>query len=287
VAIMLAVFALEPAAPRADVPPGLAYDEVVRLTVDATPPPPAAFAEDVATLAEAGRHRRLDRAAERRLRDAAGWWADRLTAFFPGRLQRVAIWNDWERTDDLAAHTAVIRKCDVHQTIDLDLAHRTFRVVPDPTPPPQAPAGTVQALLDEQVTALGPTPGGDAVGEGYVTTAEFTLAQPSGPCRGGTAVFNETAVYDRRTPPPLSCPIVAGNEPLLEAPVQFIAAGGCRPMLSAAKGGPVPPDWHFALYRSIATGPVAVTVERGNVHVLGPNDAALFEIPPGFTLVRP
>jgi hypothetical protein len=49
----------------------------------------------------------------------------------------------------------------------------------------------------------------------------------------------------------------------------------------------VPPETHLALYRSLGFEPFALTTLRGNLRPLGPDDAGLFEIPPGFTPGRP
>lgn len=177
-AVALAVF-VAPAAPSAAPPPGLAYDEIVRVVVNATPPPPGNFAADVAAIQTAPaapsappRRRGLGNIANIAGAVLSGGGANAVAgavaseaisasiegaleasmaaqfsglaasarSFLQPHLLRYAYWNGWERVDDVAAQTATIRKCDLGQVVTLNLAQKTYTVsVPGSEPEASAP----------------------------------------------------------------------------------------------------------------------------------------------------
>ncbi|MDB5042311.1 MAG: hypothetical protein JWN27_3037 [Candidatus Eremiobacteraeota bacterium] len=170
---------IAPAVPSAAPPPGLAYDEIVRVVVNATPPPPGGFQADVAAVnapapaASAPPRKRgigglvnvagavlngggtgavagavasevvataMENALEQSMGAQFGALGAAARGFLQPHLLRYAYWNGWERVDDVGAQTATIRKCDIGQVIRLDLARATYSVYTPDTEPTAAPA---------------------------------------------------------------------------------------------------------------------------------------------------
>ncbi len=177
----VAFFALTvPAAPSAAPPPGLAYDEIVRVVVNATPPPPGNFQADLAALnaqaaaasptpapkkrgisigaiagaiaggggaggvagAVAGdmMSNAMENAVQQSLGAQFGALAALARGFLQPHLMRYAYLNGWERVEDVTAQTATIRKCDIGQVVRLDLAKKTYTVYDPNAEPADAPA---------------------------------------------------------------------------------------------------------------------------------------------------
>ncbi|GAC1535566.1 MAG: hypothetical protein NVS2B17_05990 [Candidatus Velthaea sp.] len=179
---LLAAFAffalVAPATPNASPPPGLQYDELVRVVIGATPPPPGNFQADVAAInspvpvaatTAAPRKRGLsglgslagavlsgqnvgeaaagmavsnviDAQMDRVLSAAAGSYAAAFRGLVNGKVERHAFYNGWERVDDLAAQTATIRKCNLNQVVKLDLAKKTYSIYDPTSEPVDSPA---------------------------------------------------------------------------------------------------------------------------------------------------
>ncbi len=355
-----------PGAPNAASPTGLQYDELVRFLPGATPPPPGNFAADVAAVSSPAavaatpaprRHGfgnlgaiagsvlsgdvkgavggaaseavggALDAQTDRLLAATAGSFAAALRGLTQGRVERHSFYSGWERVDDLAAQTATIQKCDLHQIISLDLAKKTYTLVdttakvgsapaPPPasrrqdresTPAPEQP-GTAVAQLSNVVTELAPKKLDGLDTNGYDDSSTFTVSQATGSCRNGTFGFRSRTYYSKLAAPRLVCPVDAAPAPARQAyprePANFVASGGCRPTFTAHKSGPLPPVQNLSLYSTMAaTGSAGADAtpapggspapgfvfltERGNVHTLGASDENLFEIPAGFTRVGP
>ena len=261
--------------------------------------------------------------------------ADRMTAAFgvafagalrwltQGRLERHSFYAGWERVDDLAAQTATIRKCDLHQLITLDLAKKTYTIVdptavtsePSPakhekppppdaaTPAPQAP-GTAVVEFKNVVTPLSPRKLEGLDTTGYDDAVTFAMTQATGSCRNGSFGVRSRSYYSRLPQPQLVCPMAAmprQHYPDAAQPKEFVASGGCRPSFTAHSSGPVPPAGNLALYSTIAMsgssgngpapapsgspGSFVFLTERGNVHSLTAANTSLFEIPTDFTKV--
>ena len=351
---------IAPAVPSAAPPPGLAYDEIVRVVVNATPPPPGNFQADLAALTSpqavaasptpAPRKRgigigaiagalagggvggvagavagdalsnAMDNAVQQSLGAQFGALAAMARGFLQPHLMRYAYLNGWERVDDVTGQTAVIRKCDAHQVVHLDLAKKTYTVY-DPTaeptdapaapapaprrgraapPDPQAP-GTTVATLTSTTKALGPLRMENQTTAGYDSTVSFATTQSTGSCRDGSAsIGNVEYLAPVSRPAVTSCPI----RPRRAVPETADAAvtapsGGCRPTLAMHRSGPTPPANRLALYSLVtfgtgaaatpapaaspAAGSVGFLTERGNLKTLGQADTGLFAIPQGFT----
>jgi hypothetical protein len=351
-----------PAVPHAASGPGLQYDEIVRMVVGATPPPPGNFQADLAAIAspaavaatQAPKRKHgfgnlgalasnllsgnvtgavtgaatdavvgnvMDAQMDRMLAATTGAFAGALRGLTQGRVERHSFYAGWERVDDVAAQTATIRKCDLHQVINLDLAKKTYSIV-DPTaraseaptapaprsherseatPAPERP-GTAVADFTNVVSELGPRKLDGVDTTGYDDTSKFALTQATGSCRNGSFTFHSKTYYSRLATPRLVCPIDARPpQRYPQRPENFVAQGGCRPTFSAHKSGPVPPAQNLSMYSTIAMngsngdatpapggspapGFVFLT-ERGNLRSLGSADAGSFEIPRDFTRV--
>jgi len=351
-----------PAVPHAASGPGLQYDEIVRMVVGATPPPPGNFQADLAALAspaavaatQAPKRRHgfgnlgalaggllsgnvggavtgaatdavvgnaMDAQMDRMLAATTGAFAGALRGLTQGRVERHSFYSGWERVDDVAAQTATIRKCDLHQVINLDLAKKTYSIV-DPTarssdagpapaprsherregtPAPERP-GTAVAQFSNVVTETGPRKLDGIDTTGYDDTTKFAVTQATGSCRNGSFSFHSKTYYSGLATPRLVCPLAAmPPQRYPQRPENFVASGGCRPTFTAHKSGPVPPAQNLAMYSTIAmngsSGEAAPApsgspapgfvflTERGNVHTLSAANASLFEIPSDFTRV--
>jgi hypothetical protein len=352
---------LMPSFPHAAGVAGLQYDEIVRVVIGSPAPPPGNFAADAAAIASPAavaatappRHHgfgnlgalaggilsgnaggalagaatdslvgnALDAQMDRILAATGGAFAAAMRGLTQGRLERHSFYAGWERVDDVAAQTATIRKCDLHQLIRLDLAKKTYSI-DDPSAPSKAPAapaprsrerqsdatpapeapGTAVADFSNTVTPLGEKRLDGLDATGYDDTSTFAMSQATGSCRNGTFSFRSKTYYSRLTTPRAVCPIEAMPvQRYPEEPKNFVASGGCRPTFTAHKSGPLPPAQNLPLYSAIAMsagsgggfatpspsaspppGFVFLT-ERGNVHTLSAANAGLFEIPADFT----
>jgi len=221
---------IAPAVPSAAPPPGLAYDEIVRVVVNATPPPPGNFQADLAALnasavaasptpapkkrgigigaiagalagaggaggvagAVAGSvmSNAIDNAVQQSLGAQFGALAALAHGFLQPHLMRYAYLNGWERVEDVTTQTATIRKCDIGQVVHLDLAKKTYTVYDPSAEPTDAPAAPAPAPRRGRAAPPDPQQPGTAV-------ATLTLATRAlGPLR----IENQTtAGYDSST----------------------------------------------------------------------------------------
>lgn len=345
---------IAPATPSAAPPPGIAYDEIVRVVVNATPPPPGNFQADVAALnatqtsaspSPAPRRRgislgniagviaggggaggvagaaasdaasaAMENAMEASLGAQFAALGAAVRGFLTPHLIRYAYWNGWERVEDVSAQTVTIRKCDAGQVIKLDLAAKTYAVYdPSAEPTPAAapmPArrgrtaaqpgqpGTAVATLTETTRGLGPLRIENQATTGFDTATSFATTQSTGSCRNGGATI-ETVQYLSGLPRPTvnSCPIRRPPLPTTAGDAVTAPSGGCRPSFTTQRSGPTPPANRLALYSLVTfsadrggapgspapAGGMGFLTERGNLKTLGPTDAGLFGIPPGFS----
>lgn len=353
-AIAFAAF-LAPTAPSAAPPPGLAYDEVVRVVVNESPPPPGNFQGDLAAarastpspLAQAPAAKRrpnlgslanvlisggnpnaignaaatevfssaIQASLQRTMTGAFTPLVAMVNSFLQPHVMHYSYWNGWERVDDVTAQTATIRKCDLGQVVQLDLARRTYTMggtdaspaasaapAPASSARPSAPGppkepGTANVTFTLTTRALAAERIENQSASGYETTATFTMSNATGSCRNGGGSIQSVEYLPAITRPTVtSCPIRSSALP--ERPVEVVAppAGGCRPTFSASSSGPAPPADRLSLYSLVklsaagaspapqATGGgFGFLTERGNLHPLGAADVGLFEIPQGFT----
>ncbi len=201
---------VSPLTPSAAPAPGVAYDEIVRVVVGATPPPPGNFQADVAAInspqtaaapTPAPRRRgiglgaiagavlggggvgaiggavaneavsnAMDRALQQSLGTPFAALEASIRSFLQPRLLRYAYYNGWERVDDIAAQTATIRKCDIGQVYRLDLAEKTYSIY-DPNSEPTPAAAVPPPQRSARPAAPGaPAPPGTAIADISATT---------------------------------------------------------------------------------------------------------------------
>lgn len=298
-----AIFALLmlalPAVPQAQSAMGLAYDEIARvIPSDATPPPPDAFAADLTALranttAPAPRKRGLfggSRTGDStKTAPQLGVFGAMLAPFVPGRLERHAFLNGWERVEDPIARTATIYKCDVNQVIQLDLDRKRYRI----TTPSAEEAAPVRGepstgRYDHDTIALGEQSIAGTKTAGYASVDRFQIGVAHGTCTAGTLSASTQTYYAPIAEPRRSCPV---KRPLVPpAPVSWVAREGCTPQLDAHKTGPVEPVGRLSLFHLQRIGatlagteaPFDFLVERGNVRALDSGAADLFAVPPGY-----
>jgi hypothetical protein len=188
-AIAFFVF-LAPTPPAAAPPPGLGYDEIVRVVVNATPPPPGNFQSDVAALnapavastpTPAPKKRgfslgniatavltgggagsiagsvigdaasnAMENAMEAQLGAQFASLGASIRGFLTPHLLHYSFYNGWERVDDVTAQTATIRKCEIGQVVTLDLAKKTYAIYDPNSEPTPASAGPPQSRGSRQ-----------------------------------------------------------------------------------------------------------------------------------------
>lgn len=291
---------LAPGRPAAAPPAGIAYTETVRTFIEV--PPPALGDPEPPVPSPAARKRGLGQLLPSHAEGdepeiaVAGHFGLDMHARQVPRTRRHAFYDGWERIDDPAAGTAVLRECDRNRIVTLDLGRRTYRITaPADEPLPEEPAAGRAADVAAQIAsvALPPATADGIPVTGYRQTTALTAAE-AGNCRSG--VVTETAYYTKIPRPVRSCPIRPATEDVPPGAVALVAASGCRPVLTVSRSGPVEPADALAAYRSVvfrpapapgAPGLLGWLVERSDFTPLGPADAAQFEIPPGFTESRP
>jgi hypothetical protein len=213
-AVGLALLA-SPGVPYALPGPGIAYDEIVRVVVSATPPPPGNFQADVAALnasamatptpapqhhgmnfgnlagavlggggagaiagAAAGdaMSNAMDNAMEKQLGTQFAALGAAMRSFLEPHLFRYSYYNGWERVDDTSAQTATIRKCDIGQVVHLDIAKKTYSIYDPNSEPVPSPAPAAPH-------ARNPAPAGTPAPPGTAVITISSATSALGPLR--------------------------------------------------------------------------------------------------------
>ena len=228
-AVAFAAVAAPSGTPSAAPVPGLAYDEIVRVLVGATPPPPGNFQTDLAAVnaspepfVSAAPKRRgfglgaiagtilngggagaiggaiageamstaADNALSQTLGNSFAGLAATMRSFLAPHVLHYAYWNGWERIDDTTAQTATIRKCDIGRVVHLDLAKKTYAIYDPASEPTAAPSRPAPGPRPARSTP--PQPPGTAVIDVSLTTRSLgALRIESQPTSGydATAAF--------------------------------------------------------------------------------------------------
>ena len=303
---LVAIFVAPKAAPSAvphptPTPVGLQYDEINRMAIPpATPPPPGAFAPDYAAIinppAQANSDDQPDAEAAAAMKAMGIKMPGGMPNFMKGDLKRWAFYKGWIRVDDVVAKTAEIRKCDLHQFIELDLNKKTYRLS-DQSAADAAAAqggqgqrmgpGTAVFTVKRVGTALGPMTLEGVATKGYHSSLAMNMTNASGSCEKGSGSTSfETQYVSGIHEPRAFCPMNRNEFGM--------AMGGCKPTMKMQNSGAIPPRERLVMYSKVATLPPgasdesaavsAFVTERGNVKVLFMPDAtALFTIPRDFT----
>lgn len=296
------------AAAATPTPAALAYDEITRFIVPpATPPAPGAFQTDYQTIANATppptRHGILAFAQQA---------MDKFQEVRGGHITRYTYYKGWIRHDDVAAQTATIDKCNLHQTITLDLAKRTYTIATATTACPTAmpaggsdqaqtagPPGTVDMTVTATSTNLGPLSIDGIATRGADRNLELSLTNATGSCKNGDIKMGMTQYVSSVAVPRRYCPL----PPAAMTSAMSLASGmhpGCKPTMHASANGSGFGDAEnrIVMYSLVKLGGgsaaggddpahtagLATVTERGNVKWFGGAAAdALFAIPAGFT----
>lgn len=300
-------------------PVAIAYDEISRMAMgQATPPPPGAFPEDYRRIMASinnppAQPRGMSGMFGRMMSGAMAHMQNPMLAMQNGTLKRVTFYwvKGWIRTDDPAAHQAVIDECNLHRRIILDLAHKTYRIVNDARSSSGASAstssgmasspymqhaapGTARMTVHSIGKALGPKTIEGIHTQGYDMTNALTMTNATGSCRNGSFSSHVVEYISGIHKPRAYCPLSAAPSRGNGSYTQYGAMGGCRPQIAAHVQQSVhPPVGMLAMYRrsSMSTGSgapaMAMVLERGNVQWLyNAQIPALFQIPPGFTRAK-
>ncbi len=318
-ALLAAVAAVRAgAAPMAS---GIQYDEINRmLPANATAPPAGSFGADAASIESPAPDPKKKRGLigalmSGQLIEPNSASLNPFADLLQGRLERYSYYNTWERVDDVLAKTATIRKCDLHQLIELDLDKKTYRIVdttpksdsaPSPAPAPPHHAAAAEpapgsGILDvtRAVRALGAVLIDGLTAQHFASTNTIALTQATGSCRDGTYAVSRDEYVSGFAQPHAICPVDfhAPAPAYPRAPEQMVARGGCRPTVTAHVSGPPEPVDKLALYslmtlsgssaaQSRGQAPsFSFLTERGNVRALSAVDRALFDIPSDYTKV--
>jgi len=288
-------------AAAAPIATGMQYDQIDRLiAAKASPPPPNSFASEYAALdgdasdaaAEKKKRNLLDAIVRRNGGDDKpetlfGGLGTAFASIGKGRIRRYSFYSGWERVDDLLANTATIRKCDLHQLIELDLTKKTYHIVeiaapaatpeseesapaasarPEPSPstrpaPSERPVShrddaTGTALLDYMriVRALGAALIGGATAEHFQSTNTIAISQATGSCRDGTFTIAQDEYFAGYAQPHAICPVDFNAPPrdYPRDPLQLVARSGCRTTVATHVEGAAEPAGKLALYSLLA-----------------------------------
>jgi hypothetical protein len=218
--------------------------------------------------------------------------------------------NDWQRQDDPGKQIATIYRPDRKQIIHLDLAKKTYTIedmgdrtpMPETAPPPQQPdqppsspePGTAKQDVSISSSMIGPKTIDGVATTGYSSDFKVVTTQATGSCQNGTY---EASIddYVSSIVPPNAQTSDALKHAMMVSPTAYAPQGGCVPTVTMHKAvGPTAPSGHLSLWEIITfkggqqqqgqnMQGFSTYVERGNVKILGPGDAGLFDVPPGFT----
>lgn len=276
-------------------PAALQYDEINRMALPpATAPPPGSFPVDYQAVLTAGNGGGDDTAG---MPEAARKMMQRMKV---GQLSRYAYYKGWIRTDDPAAQTAVIEKCQEHQYINLDLAKKTYTITTTQPPCPSAipamnanmmggaPAeqpGTVDMTMSGTSKNLGPLSIDGIATIGADNNMTMTMANSTGSCQNGNMNMSMTKYVSAIHVPRPFCPLPR----TMTAGGMAQRSGGCQPRMHFTGTGNAMSDGdRLVMYSLMNTNlggrGAAIVIERGNVKWFSGADAdALFSIPPDFT----
>jgi len=300
---------------------GIQYDEINRmLPASATAPPPGAFGSDAASIEspppDKKKHGLIGALMSGQLIEPNAAALNPFADLLQGKLERYSYYGSWERVDDVLAKSATIRKCDLHQVIELDLDKKTYRIIdttpkadsaPSPVPAPshhatpapgQAP-GTGILEVTRAVRALGAVLIDGLTAQHFQSSDTIVMTQASGSCRDGTYAVARDAYLSGFAQPHAICPVDFHGPATAYPyqPEQMVAHGGCRPTIATHVSGPQEPADKLALYSLMSlsasnaaqskSSPAAFSflTERGNVRALSAVDRTLFDIPSDYTKV--
>lgn len=295
-------------------PVAIAYDQITRMAFgQATPAPVGSFSDDYQRIMASIQSASAQPARPRGLAGLLGRamsipsMQNPMMAMQNGTLKRYTFYwvRGWIRVDDPVAHTAVIYKCKEHQTIYLDLAKKTYRVVKDDSgaPPQQSQSamagnpyarrmmapGTATMTVSARATALGPKQVEGIATHGYDSTNALVMSNATGSCKDGSFSSHVVEYISNINKQRAYCPL-PGRGSSYSGNAYGGPIGGCKPKMVVHQSGSARPNTNkLAMYRLSSFGSGqgqggAMVLERGHVTWLyNPEIPALFTIPAGFT----
>ncbi|HEY9084765.1 MAG TPA: hypothetical protein VIN40_02300 [Candidatus Tyrphobacter sp.] len=301
------------AAPRiTPTPVALQYEQISRFVLTGTPPPPGAFQDDRASImASANAPQSQHHGLFGNIMNSVQTAESAMQSLQNGFLSRTTYYRNWVRTDDLVHQTATITKCELHQYIELDLAHHTYKITSTEPSPQPAPApgnyssGTTTmnagapGTVDMTVTASSQNLGARTIEQipthGRSSSVSLVMANATGSCRNGSMSMDMEEYISGVGIPRPYCPIPhLSNVPT--SPQEYVVRGGCRPRFHGSASGMSAFGSHdtgsrLAMYTRMRFGAgqtqgqgMQMVTESGNVRWLyKPEADAFFSIPPGFT----
>jgi hypothetical protein len=164
---------------------------------------------------------------------------------------------------------------------------------PNQPPPPPQP-GTAKQDVTISSHVIGPKTIDGVATTGYGQDFKVVTTEATGSCQNGSY---EASVddYVSSIVPPNSRASDWLKRAMVVSPTSYAPQGGCAPTISMHKAvGATPPEGHLSLWvvttfqggqqqQGQNMHSFSTYVERGNVKILGPGDAGLFDIPAGFT----
>lgn len=292
-------------------PVAIAYDEINRMAfAQVTPPPVGAFSADYEriTSAAANPQQSVPRGISGMINRAMGVQnaENAMANLQSGTLKRYTFYwvKGWIRVDDPLAHTATIYKCRERQTIYLDLAKKTYRVVNEtgtqassqpsestdenPYAQQMAQPGTATMTVTAKASALGPKVIEGIQTQGYDSSNSLAMTNATGSCRNGSFSSHVVEYISNINEQRAYCPlpgVASGEGARYGGP-----PGGCKPNVVAHQTGSVhPPANKLAMYRLAEFGAGqgqggSMVLERGHVTWLyNPDIPPLFTVPADFT----
>ncbi len=318
VALLALCFGFAVTAAPSDAATGLAWDQVTKFSMDGTEPVPN-FAQDWQTAAQPApqqqQHGGMFGSMSGQINAAMAMAQSMKT----GMAERHFVAGNLSRTDNIAAQTATIIDCNARTIAYLDLAKKTYRVVPmdepatAPHPGSGRPEGSHSPMQDDGTRfkiayasqALGPKPIDGVSTDGYKAAMTITITKSDGSSQ--TMQTNLTQYVSNYGQPTQSCP--AGRMAMagmsgMAGPMAAMASNanmthmineamrtpsGDQRFTMTSTGPPLPTGrldifsaYQFQGQNSQGRG-FATIIERGNVHPVSDTDKAIFGIPPDFT----
>jgi hypothetical protein len=291
-------------------PVALQYEEISRFAIPpASPEPPGFFQDDRQAImanasAPAAQHHGLFGNIVNGYQSAMSG----IQSMQSGILTRLTYYHNWVRTDDVVRQTATIVKCDLHQYIQLDLAHHTYTITstlpsPQPAPQPGMPGqrpttssapGTVDMTVTATRSNLGPRTLESVPTKGDSSAVSMAMTNATGSCNDGSFSMRSVEYISNVGIPRAYCPLPRTSAP--SSPQEYMSRGGCVPRIhGSASGmagmGGMSAGNRLAMYRMAQFGGAQTNGQMfGTVTVAGnvrwlykPEADALFSIPPGFT----
>jgi hypothetical protein len=298
----------------------IAYDELTRfIGGDKPAPQPGTFDADFQAAVAASSPAPQHHGMFGNLMNTVEQAKSAMNVFTVGNASHVYYYNGWKRVDEIATQTATIDRPDKHEIIYLDLAKKTYRIVDTnqtpvtETPPPYAPPpqpgapppspepGTGKLDISVSSTSLGAKSLEGINTSGFSQDFKMTESQSTGSCKDGSfetqmteylssypepqeAVATTTSTTKMPSMPMMNPAMMSGQHP------------GCNPTITTHfAAGASPPSGRLAMWTLMALtgsaqtssgrggGTFSTLIERGNVRALGTSDAALFDVPAGFT----